>query len=439
MNVDKLRGCLHQLIDKALQAVDPEEAVTRYLRKSDLPVQSYRKVFLIGFGKAAVPMALALEKELGDKLQQGMVVVKDGHGGSLSRTRVFEASHPEPDERGEAATKQILAFLMEHLTPEDLLFVVVSGGGSALFPAAAPGLTLEDKKKVTHQLIRCGATIHEINGIRKHISRVKGGRLLEFTNHCTVRTLILSDVVGDDISSIASGPTAPDPTTFADCLSVIDRYEIASLLPPNVVSYLQRGRKGGAEAPAETPKPGDARFERVQNIIVGSNFLALGAAAREAARQGLEPLILSSSMYGNTADVARVHVAMAREVLRSGNPVARPCCLISGGETTVQVKGEGKGGRNAEFVLWCAHETRDWSECDVLFASIGSDGNDGPTDAAGAVATPRSVARASARNLESAEYLKRNDSYHFFEALGDLVITGPTRTNVMDLRFVLIA
>lgn len=439
MSSISLPGALQAIYRAGLQAVDPEQAVSRHLVRKEnrlragdreYDLDQFRHIYLVGAGKAGVPMARAVERVLADRLKPGLVVVKEGHGGKLEKTRVLEAGHPQPDQRGYQAARQLLEFLHSQLTCQDLLLVVLSGGGSALLPAPQEGITLEDKQRTTAVLLRCGATIHEINALRKHLSRIKGGRLLRATQGASVLTLLLSDVVGDDLSSIASGPTAPDPTTYQDCLEIIDRYGIAGDLPPAVLQALRQGGE-------ETPKPGDPVFQRVQNLIVGSNILALQAAAEEARRQGFSPLILSSSVEGNTTDVALFHVALAREVLATGNPLTPPCCLISGGETTVQLTGDGKGGRNMEFALWCAREIAGWDH-PVLFASLGSDGTDGPTDAAGALASPETARRGKELGLSIKDYLRRNDSYHFFQKLGDLIVTGPTQTNVMDLRFVLI-
>jgi hydroxypyruvate reductase len=432
----ELRKALRKIYSQALEAVDPEIAVRTFLKSESF--DHYSKIYLAGFGKAAVPMAKAVEEILDGRLESGMVTVKDGHGGHLEKTTVFEASHPEPDKRGVEASVEITRFLREKLQRNDLLILVVSGGGSALFPMPVEGLSLRDKQITTSALIRCGATIQEINAIRKHLSRVKGGRLLEFTDPASVLTLVLSDVISDDFSSIASGPTTGDPTTFQQCLSIINSYAIESELPAKVLDYLKRGAAGGPEAPSETPKPGDSCFEWVRNILVANNFHGLKAASVEARNLGFEPLILSSSIPGETRDVAAVHVAIADEVLRTGNPLPKPCCIISGGETTVKVSGDGLGGRNMEFALLCADLIKEWKDVPVLFASLGSDGTDGPTDAAGAVATPDSVERGNRKGLNLKDYAERNDSYHYFQALDDLIITGPTRTNVMDFRFVLI-
>jgi glycerate 2-kinase len=443
---DDPREILTQVYQAALEAADPEAAVRRALRceqqklvagDREYDLRRFKRVFLTGGGKAGVPMARAVESECGPHLAAGLVVVKHGHGGNLDRTRVLESGHPEPDEQGERAAVQLLDFV-SRLTDEDLLLIVVSGGGSALLPAPMPPLTLEEKKRTTSVLIRASATIHEINTIRKHLSRLKGGRLIEQTGAGAVIALLLSDVVGDDLSSIASGLTVPDPSTYADCLEILQKHNLHADFPATVTAFLEAGAAGLPGAPPETPKPGHPGFDRVQNLLVASNIQALQAAARKSQEQGYRPVILSSSMYGNTADVALAHVAIAREVLDSGNPVQPPCCLISGGETTVRVSGDGKGGRNQEFALWCAHEISGWPEGEALFASLGSDGSDGPTEAAGAFADPSTVRRGAEKGLDIDDYLRRNDSYHFFQALQDLIVTGPTQTNVMDFRFVLI-
>lgn len=444
VTIEKLKQALTQIYRAALGAVDPEKAVANHLKRDQetlrvaghsYSLSNFRKIFLIGAGKAGVPMARAVESVLGDRLERGIVIVKYGHGGVLKKTSVLEAGHPEPDEQGVVAAAEILRLLDDELTGQDLLLVVISGGGSALLPSPVPEVSFADKRQVTSVLLKCGATIQEMNAIRKHLSRIKGGRLLDHTQDARVLTLMVSDVIGDDLASIASGPTVPDPTTFSDCLEIVERYKIRDELPPAVVEYLRSGWAGNQE---ETPKPGDPRFEKVQNGIVAGNIHALKAAAEKADALGFRPLVLSSTIYGNTADAARFHVAVAQEILRTGNPLTAPCCLISGGETTVRVLGPGKGGRNQEFVLWCAREIAGWPERSVLFASLGSDGTDGPTDAAGAWASPETATRAKLKDLSIQDHLDRNDSYHFFKELGDLIITGPTQTNVMDLRFVLI-
>ena len=436
--MNQLTGSLEKIYTAALRAVDPDAAVQRYFRENSPDSSGYRKVFLAGFGKAGYPMARAVENQLGDRLSGGMIIVKDGHGGSLRHTEVIEASHPEPDERGCRGAEAMLEWLSRETSPEDLVIIVISGGGSALLPLPAEGLTLGDKQATTRELLACGAEIQEINAIRKHISRVKGGRLLRHLNRASVLSLILSDVIGDDLPSIASGPTVADPTTFGDCLEILDKYGITGSIPFSVLDHLRRGDAGGDNAPPETLKPEEFSTDRVSNIIIANNRLATEAAAAEAYRLGYAPLLLSSSLSGDTGELARYHVSLAREVISGGNPVAPPCCLISGGESTVVLQGNGKGGRNMEFALECARHMDFFAGKPVLFASLGTDGTDGPTDAAGARVTANTVSRAEAKGLSIEDHLRRNDSYNFFKPLGDLIITGPTMTNVMDLHFVLI-
>jgi glycerate 2-kinase len=311
---------------------------------------------------------------------------------------------------------------------------LISGGGSALLPSPVDGITLADKQETTRVLLACGATIQEINAIRKHLSKTKGGRLAKLAFPATVIGLVLSDVVGDALESIASGPITPDSTTFADCLKVVRRYRLEQRIPPAVIQLLECGSMGLLE---ETPKPGDAVFKRVQNVIVGSNRLALAAAQRKSQALGYNSLVLSSWITGETRVVAAVHASIAKEIAITGNPIPRPACVISGGETTVTVRGSGSGGRNQEFALAAANEITGWER--IVILSGGTDGRDGATEAAGAVADGNSIARARDSGLDANALLDNNDSHRFFHCLGDLVITGPTFTNVMDLCIVLVA
>jgi hydroxypyruvate reductase len=360
------------------------------------------------------------------------VVTKYNHAVPLDKIQVIQAGHPVPDEAGYNGAQKIVRFL-EQMGEKDLVFFLISGGGSALFPYPYEGLTLEDKQEVTKVLLDVGANIHEINCLRKHLSQVKGGRLAKCANPATLISLVLSDVIGDDLDSIASGPTVPDHTTFEDCLKILDKYQIIQRIPPAAAELLQKGAGGEIQ---ETPKPGDPVFERTQNLIIGSNILAVEAAEKAAKKMGYNTLILSTFIEGETRDVARVHAAIAREIRSTGNPINRPACVLSGGETTVTIRGQGKGGRNQEFVLAAAMEIEGLT--DVVVLSAGTDGTDGPTDAAGAVAEGATVARARESGMDPGQHLRKNDSYPLFKALDDLVITGPTYTNVMDLRVVLV-
>ncbi|MBN2332547.1 MAG: glycerate kinase [Deltaproteobacteria bacterium] len=440
--IARLRQDAKTIIRKAIEAVNPKTAICSHVqRQHDLllcngnsyDLSHYRHIYLVGAGKAGASMAAAMEKLLDNRLTAGVVVVKYGHLDRVVRTTIVEAGHPLPDQAGVDGARQLTG-LLEKAGPDDLVICVISGGGSALLPLPADGLTLADKQAVTQTLLACGADITEINTIRKHLSGLKGGQLARLASPATVLSLILSDVIGDPLASIASGPTVGDPSTFGQCLTIISNYGIEGKLPPAVIKHLQSGAAG---AIAETPKPGDPLFSRVANLIVANNRQAVTAAAAAARILGYHPLVLSTFIEGETREIARMHGAIAKEVAASGNPVTAPACIISGGETTVTIAGSGLGGRNQEFVLAAALEIE--NQAHTVIVSVGTDGTDGPTDAAGAVADGLTVARAKGLQLTPKDYLTNNDAYHFFDRLGDLVKTGPTNTNVMDLRLMLIA
>jgi hydroxypyruvate reductase len=441
MDTKTLRSAARKIFDAAVLAVDPAEAVRRHLvlegntlrfggERVDL--SAIRRVVVVGLGKAGATMTTAVEEILGERIDRGVVVTKYGHVLPTKIVRLHEAGHPVPDAAGMAGAQAILDCL-QGVTAEDLVLVLISGGGSALTPAPAAGITLEEKQALTKALLACGADIREMNTLRKHISRIKGGQLARAAMPARLVTLILSDIVGDPLDAIASGPTVPDPTGYADALAILDKYKIRAAIPLSIREHLETGAAGKQP---ETPKPGDPAFARVSNVMVASNIQALRAAEAEARRLGLTPLILSSFIEGETKDVARLHAALALEVRASGLPLPPPVCFITGGETTVTLKGKGKGGRNQEFSLAAAFDLAGLP--DVVVLSGGTDGTDGPTDAAGAVADGETVARARALGLNPRAYLENNDAYHFFERLGDLLLTGPTGTNVMDVRLVLI-
>ena len=439
--IKPMRQQAEEIFRAALKAVDPIEAVFRYVNLVDGALQvgerrfefkDYDRILVVGAGKAGAPMARALEDLLGDRISDGVIVVKEGHGLPLQHVRIHEAGHPVPDERGIRGAEDILS-LVSAAGERDLVLCVISGGGSALLVAPAEGVTLEDKQEVTRLLLACGADIHEINTVRKHLSRAKGGWLARFAHPATVVTLILSDVIGDDLNVIGSGPTVPDPSTFADAEGVFKKYDIWERIPSSVKDRFQKGLKGDIQ---DTPKSGDVAFQPCYSELVGTNIQALIAASKEAERQGYRALILSSTVEGEAREVVKVFSAIAKEVRSSGNPFPSPACILCGGETTVTLQGDGKGGRNQEFAL-AAALIIDGME-NVVVLSAGTDGTDGPTDAAGAIADGTTVARARALGLDPLNYLRRNDSYHFLQALGDLVITGPTRTNVMDVYMVLV-
>ena len=421
-----LRRHAHAIFRRALAAADPAGAVTRHLADRDF--SRFPNIYVLGAGKAGAAMAHAAERVLGRRITAGLINVKDGHVAKLRRIELNECGHPVPDARGVSGAERI-ASLAEQAQKGDLVLCLISGGASALLPLPAAPVTLEEKQSVTRLLLASGANIHEINAVRKHISRIKGGQLARSAEPAHVEALLLSDVVGDDLDVIGSGPTAPDASTFARAIQILEKYAILERVPASVRTRLEEGC--AARIP-ETPKPGDKLFSRVQNRIVGSNRLALEAAARHARELGYRTLILASGIEGETREIARMHAAIARQTALQSQPVRPPACIITGGETTVTLKGDGLGGRNQEFVLAAALDIAGLPE--VVVFSAGTDGSDGPTDAAGAIADGATLSR----NPEAVQFLHRNDSYHYFESLGDLVKTGPTNTNVMDVRLLLI-
>ncbi|HLH21536.1 MAG TPA: DUF4147 domain-containing protein [Chloroflexota bacterium] len=436
---DEQRQIARDVFAAALAAVAPDAAISRHLRREgarllvdDAPydLASYRRLRVIGAGKASGAMAAAVEPLLGDRLDQGLVVVKDGYAVPTARITLREAGHPVPDARGLAATAEALA-LVRDLGADDLLLVLLSGGGSALLAQPVPGVDLAALQATTDLLLRAGAAIREVNTVRKHLSLVKGGGLARLAAPATVLVLVLSDVLGDPLDVIASGPFAPDPTTFADAAAVLTRHDLWDRVPASVAAHLRAGLAGEA---AETPKPGDPAFARVRHAVIGSNGLAAEAAAARACALGLHTLLLSTYVEGEAREVGRVLGALARELAHHGRPLPRPACLVLGGETTVTVRGAGLGGRNQEVALGALPDLAGLA--DVLVLSAATDGGDGPTDAAGAWADGTSLARATALGLDPLDYLARNDAYHFFAALDDLLRTGPTLTNVNDLMFV---
>ena len=439
-----LRSDAARIWSASIRAVEPEAGIRRFVarRGNSLRVGDHRldltrtgKVWILGAGKAAAPMAKALEGILGKHLAGGLAVTKYGHGLALARTQLLEAGHPLPDSNSVAAAARIESLASDQIGPGDLVLGLLSGGGSSLLVAPAEGVTFADKLECTRLLLNAGASIHEMNAVRKHLSRLKGGGLARLLGKTRVITLVLSDVVGDDLDTIASGPLVPDTTTFGQCLDILERLGIGDAVPAAAKLRLEAGARG--EIP-ETPKPGDPAFSRSRTVIIGNNTLACSAAAREARRLGYHAMILTSTLAGDTGAAAGFHMSVASEVARHGRPVRRPACIISGGETTVKVSGPGRGGRNQEFTLHCVRPLA-LMPAACLVASVGTDGTDGPTDAAGATADNTTLAgslKSGAQFL--AQCLRDNDSYEFFKRTGGLIITGPTRTNVMDLHIILI-
>jgi glycerate 2-kinase len=428
----------------ALRAVDPGPAICKIMKRkgSTLQIKSRRfdlskigKVWVIGAGKAAAPMGQTVEKILSRFLAGGILVTKYGHGLPLKRLDVIEAGHPLPDSNGLAAAAQIIALIKDRIKPEDLVIGLFSGGASSLLVSPAEDMTLEDKLACTRLLLNSGADIFELNAIRKHLSGIKGGGLARLLSHVRTVALILSDVVGDDPGTIASGPLAPDSTTFGDCLEIFRKLQITEQVPAAVKRRLELGMAGRV---AETPKQGDPIFCGIESYIVGSNAQACTAAAQMAKRLGYRVVILTSRLEGDNTEAARFHMSVANEIVFQRRPLRRPACLISGGETTVKVVGAGKGGRNQEFALHCVRSLAQLPAPCVV-ASLGTDGTDGPTEAAGAIADNTTLTRSMKYSAQFlSESLKNNDAHSFFNRLGDLIITGPTRTNVMDLHIVLV-
>ena len=410
------RDAVRAIWEAALAAGDVTPLVRRHLHLD----RRHARIFLLGAGKASGAMAAAAEEVAGDRVAGGFVVVKDGYGGHLRRVEIAEAGHPVPDARGLAASARLLE-VARSAGEGDLVLFLVSGGGSALTLAPAPPITLAEKQEVTRLLLDSGAAIGELNAVRKHLSAFKGGQLARAAAPAAVLTLALSDVIGDPLDVIASGPTAPDPTTFADALEVLARRGLSGRVPPSVARRLEAGRAGEIQ---ETPKPGDPLFERVANVVIGNNALVTDAAAATARRLGYRTDLATRELQGEARDVAREFVARARRLPPSA-------CLIAGGETTVTVRGPGKGGRCQEFALAAALELEPTDRITILAA--GTDGTDGPTDATGAIVDAGSIARGSAAGADARRALADNDAYRFLRASDDLLVSGPTRTNLLDL------
>jgi hydroxypyruvate reductase len=432
-----LRKQALRILKAALRAADPAQAVLRHVRvRGETLVAggeryrlgSFANIYVIGAGKAGARMAQSVERLLGRRISGGLLNIKYGHAARLRRIELNECGHPIPDRNGEQGAARI-AEIARSAGERDLVICLISGGASALLPLPASPVTLDEKKAVTRMLLDCGADIHEINCVRKHISLIKGGGLARLAHPAAVLTLILSDVIGDDLDVIGSGPTVPDPTTFSETKDILQKYAIWDKVPGGVRERLSGGS-------VDTPKPGDPIFAKVRNVIVGSNRLAVDAAAREARALGFRTMVLSTTIDGEAREVARVSAAMAREIVSTGHPLTPPACLISGGETTVTIRGSGLGGRNQEFTLAAALGIAGLENVAVL--SAGTDGTDGPTDAAGAIADGTTIVRARFKGVDANQSLANNDSYHFFEQLGDLIKTGPTGTNVADIQIVLV-
>lgn len=434
------REAAGQIIRAALDAVDPVAAVRRTIAAGAreivvagvaYPLKPESQVFVVGAGKGSAAMAEGLEAVLGDGIAFGHVTVKDGHGRPLRRVSVGEASHPLPDARGVLEARKALE-IADGAREGDLVICLISGGGSALWPAPAPGVTLEDKQGVTRALIACGASIDEINAIRKHLSMIKGGQLARAAAPARVASLLISDVNGDRLDVIASGPTCPDAHTFADALAVIDRYQIGPRLPMAVLTHLRDGALGKHP---ETPKPGDSVFERVQNVIIANIHDALKAASGQATSLGYRVEVVNSARAGDTVDLGVELESRIAQWQNAGKP--GPACLLWGGETTMVLPpNPGDGGRNQHLALWLAQRIDGLP--DVVFAALGTDGTDGPTDAAGGIVDGGTAGRVRDAGHDLEADLARCNSYDTLSAAGDLLVTGPTFTNVMDIQILLL-
>ena len=434
------RPLLRRLITSGLSTADPYHALLKHvaLDRHSLRVgrRTYNlshidRIVVVGAGKASARMAQALETALGPRLDDGLVIVKTGHTLATKRITVLEASHPIPDRAGLHATQRLLR-LTQCLTPRDLLIVLLSGGASSLLPAPVAGVTLADKQRTTRLLLRSGATINEVNVVRKHLSLIKGGGLATSTR-ARIVTLLLSDVIGDDLGSIGSGPTAGDPSTFTDAVSVLQRYRCWRAVPVSVRRYLDRGRKGDA---SETLKPGSRRLGSVQHHIIGNNRLMLETVARAAQQADLHIKFVSHPITGEARVAAKQLTDLAKAITEGHGILKRPCCVVAGGETTVTVTGRGKGGRAQEFAASAAFEIAGLPNTWV--AALGTDGTDGPTDAAGAIVTGGTVARAKKLGIDLRASLDRHNTYPALKTLGCHIHTGPTGTNVNDLYLLLL-
>jgi len=436
-----LRGTIHgepiaRIMAEAIHAVEPDEVVKRSVSCTgdtlcvggrDYDLSGFKHVHLLGIGKASIGMTRALMEIIGSHLTGGLVITKDARESLQPPIVTLQGGHPIPDENSLIAGSKVIEFVSS-LGAKDLLFCLISGGGSALMTAPVEGVSLADMQSLLSSLLACGARIDEINTMRRHLDRLKGGGLVKLANGATIVSLILSDVVGNPLEAIASGPTATDPTTRADALSVIGQYELQNKVPSTILACL--------ETAPETPKPGDELFKTVQNLIIGSNLEAAQAALTQASMEGFNPYLLRTDQQGDIHDVAFELSTFLRQTSRTGDPVTRPACIIVGGETTVIVNGKGKGGRNTELALAAVRELAAFPY--VMLITLATDGEDGTTDAAGAVVTGDTFQRAADMGLYGEEYLEQNDSYSFFAALDDLLKPGPTGTNVNDLIFLLI-
>ncbi|HOO45027.1 MAG TPA: glycerate kinase [Deltaproteobacteria bacterium] len=440
---------IRKIFLKAIERVDPYKMITQNMslqgdtllirfngKTLEEDLKNYRRIVVLGIGKASSKMGRALEDILGKRISTGTVVTKYGHGEKLRIITVVEAAHPIPDENSVMGAGELFKLAYE-ANEQTLIINLVSGGGSALFSLPAEGISLEDKQVMTRILLECGADIREINCIRKHISLVKGGQFARVSYPARMINIILSDVIGDRLDTIASGITVADDTTFAQAQAIIDKYHIQNRIPESVSALIRSGLEGKVP---DTPKPGDKAFEKITNILLGNNAAACRAARDYGVSLGYRSCYLTSSLSGEAREIARFFTAMAKDIDQGISDLARPALIVAGGETTVTIRGTGKGGRNQEmalaFLIDLLESYPDFQG--IHFLSGGTDGNDGPTDAAGAVVSFDMKKAVLQKGLKPLEYLENNDSYHFFEKLGGLVMTGPTNTNVCDVQLLIV-
>jgi hydroxypyruvate reductase len=440
---------MRDIFSRALKRVDPYEMIINSIAVEDNTLvishegrtmrenlDDYREIVVLGIGKACSKMGAAVEEILGERISQGTVITKYGHAERLERIQVIEAGHPIPDENSMvgAAALYELALAADEKT---LIINLVSGGGSALFSLPAEGITLGDKQETTRILLESGADVREINSIRKHISKVKGGRFAHAAFPARMINIILSDVIGDRLSTIASGIAVPDDTTYAQALDTVNKYRIRTVLPASVVGFLESGKQGKVP---DTPKPGDPAFDRVLNILLGNNLAACSAARDHGKHLGYRSFLVTSMLTGEAKEAARFFAAIARNIRQSTSDFAKPALIVAGGETTVTIRGSGKGGRNQEMALSFLNDFLEFQDGmeGIYFLSAGTDGTDGPTDAAGALIGPGLLHKVRQDDLNPAKYLEKNDSYHFFQKAGGLLITGPTNTNVCDIQLLIV-
>ena len=431
-----------RILSAGLRAVEPGEAVRRFMHRENnqlmvgdrgYDLDGFRRVLVVGTGKAGVPMTEAVVNLLGNRLYSGLVIVKEGYtSGSLQigAVSIAEAGHPIPDQRGLQASERMIELLKDTET-EDLVICLLSGGGSALMTSPSNDISIQEMQNLTQTLLASGANINQINTIRKHLEQLKGGKLARLAAPGQLVSLILSDVVGDELTTIASGPTVSDPTTFEDAYKILESYDLIQQVPSSIIAYLQRGVRS---VEPETPKSGDPIFDRVQNWIIGSNKRAAEAALIQAQKEGFNTALLTTYLQGEARYAGHFLSSIAWQITQSNQPVSKPACLVIGGETTVTLQGNGMGGRNQEMALGAVQDLAGLPG--IVMICIASDGGDGPTDAAGAVVTGETLKRARQAGLDPTDFLEANNSYHFFDPLGDLIKTGPTQTNVNDLAFI---